>query len=75
MAAYVDAGRGLRVEKPRPLFAGHYSGASHDSQFDVSPDGRRFVMVKSDEASTLRQITVVQNWSEELRRRVPAGSK
>ena len=75
MAASVDASRGLRVEKPLRLFAGHYSGASHDSQFDVAPDGRRFVMVKSDEASTLRQITVVQNWIEELRQRTPAGGK
>jgi hypothetical protein len=34
----------------------------------VAPDGQRFVMIKSDEASTLRQLTVVQNWFDELAR-------
>jgi hypothetical protein len=34
----------------------------------VSPDGTRFVMVKSDEASSLRQLTVLQNEFEELTR-------
>ena len=32
-----------------------------------------FVMVKSDEASTLQQLTVVQNWFEELTRRAAPG--
>ena len=39
--------------------------------FDVSPDGRRFLMIKSDAAATLGQINAVQNWFEDLRRRVP----
>ena len=69
MAVAVDMSGGvLRAEKPRRLFSGQYSGAGRDLQFDVAPDARRFVMVKSDDASTLRQLTVVQNWSEELKR-------
>jgi hypothetical protein len=28
-------------------------------------------MIKSDDASTLRQLTVVQNWFEELKRLAP----
>jgi len=69
MAVAVDMSGGvLRAEKPRRLFSGQYSGAGRDSEFDVAPDARRFVMVKSDDASTLRQLTVVQNWCEELKR-------
>jgi hypothetical protein len=49
------------------LFAGAYSGAAQDSSFDVAPDGKRFVTVKSDEASTLTQVTLVQNWMEQVR--------
>ncbi|MBZ5635275.1 MAG: serine/threonine-protein kinase [Acidobacteriia bacterium] len=41
--------------------------------FDVSPDGRRFLMVKPGAASQGQQteMRVVLNWFEELRRRVP----
>ncbi|HEY3158937.1 MAG TPA: hypothetical protein VGJ78_08265 [Vicinamibacterales bacterium] len=49
--------------------------SGRDSSFDVSPDGKRFVMIKSDDASALRELTVVQNWFDDLRRRVPAPSK
>ena len=38
---------------------------------DVAPDGRRFVMVEDDEASALRELTLVQGWFEELRRLAP----
>ena len=70
MAVSVDAGAGLRPGKPRRLFAGPYRGESQEPAFDVSPDGRRFLMIKSDDAATLRQINVVQNWVEELKQRV-----
>jgi Tol biopolymer transport system component len=60
------------VGKPTVLFTGDYSGASHDLHFDVAPDGRRLVIVKSDPASTLRQLVVVQNWFSELSRRAPS---
>ena len=71
MAVAVDTARGVRAGKPQRLFTGAYSGAGRDSSFDVAPDGLRFVMVKSDEASRLQQLTVVQNWTEELKRLVP----
>jgi Tol biopolymer transport system component len=70
VAVDVSTGREFYAGKPHTLFAGDYSGASRDSQFDVAPDGS-FIMVKSDESSLLRQLTVVQNWSEELRSRLP----
>jgi hypothetical protein len=42
---------------------------------DVSPDGRRFLMIKQSDGgsqtSTPAPIVVVQNWFEELRRLVP----
>ena len=39
--------------------------------YDVSPDGARFVMVKDDSASG--RINVVLNWNEELKRLVPTN--
>jgi hypothetical protein len=40
--------------------------------YDVSPDGQRFLMLKAPEETTApTQIKVVLNWFEELKRRVP----
>jgi hypothetical protein len=41
----------------------------------VAPDGQRFLMLKADEAQATTQINVVLNWFEELKRRVPSGTK
>jgi hypothetical protein len=44
--------------------------------YDVSPDGRRFLMLKAaDEDEGTRQMVVVQNWLEELKQRMAAGKK
>jgi eukaryotic-like serine/threonine-protein kinase len=56
---------------PTRLFAGSFSGAGRDSSFDVAPDGQRLVMIKSDEASALRQLTIVQNRFDDLKRLAP----
>jgi serine/threonine protein kinase len=44
---------------------------------DVSFDGQRFLMLRPDaqEAAAPRQINVVLNWFEELKRRVPTEKK
>jgi hypothetical protein len=42
-----------------------------DPAFDVAADGQRFLAIKSDAASTLQRLMVVQNWTEELRRLAP----
>jgi dipeptidyl aminopeptidase/acylaminoacyl peptidase len=73
MAVSVDIGDSFRAKKPQRLFAGSYRGESQDMAFDVSPDGRRFLMIKSDVAATLRQINAAQNWFEELKQQVPPG--
>ena len=42
--------------------------------YDVSPDGRRFLMIKPvgpEQPSAPTRIIVVQNWTEELKRLVP----
>ena len=54
----------------RPYFtAGTNTGRSHD----VSPGGRRFLMIGNDQAGVraATQITIVFNWIEELKRLVP----
>jgi len=31
--------------------------------YDVSPDGKRFIMIRRDEGSVPRQLNVILNWS------------
>jgi eukaryotic-like serine/threonine-protein kinase len=64
--------------KPRMLFEGPYLPAPGTvPNYDVSPDGQRFLMLKPVEqaGAAPTQINVVLNWSEELKRLVPAGTK
>jgi Tol biopolymer transport system component len=63
--------------KPRMLFEGQYVPTPLTGPYyDVSPDGQRFLMLKPAEREQApTQINVVLNWFEELKRRVPAGTK
>ena len=69
---------GFAAGKPRVLFEGPYELTVFTApNYDVSSDGRRFLMLKRSEqgAAALTQINVVLNWSEELKRRLPPGKK
>jgi eukaryotic-like serine/threonine-protein kinase len=64
--------------KPRVLFEGRYNPApGTGANYDVSPDGQRFLMIKPRESAEAAptQINVVLNWFEELKRRVPTEKK
>jgi hypothetical protein len=57
------------------LEARYYTGAGNPNRsYDVSPDGQRFLMIKSasaDPTTVPPSIIVVQHFDEELQRRVP----
>ena len=66
------------VGKPGVLFEGPYEPTPGTTpNYDVSPDGQRFLMVKGREQAEAAptQINVVLNWFEELKQKVPAGKK
>ena len=72
MAVAISAGSQLSPGRPTLLFEGPYdlkigSGASN---YDVARDGR-FVMIHTEAGTT--QVTLVQNWFEELKRLVPTN--
>lgn len=60
---------------PQLLFSGRYSVPGSTPNFDISPNGERFLMIKDAapilEPSARDEITVVLNWFEELKRLVP----
>jgi serine/threonine protein kinase/Tol biopolymer transport system component len=63
--------------KPKMLFEGPYVPTPRSfPDYDVSPDGQRFLMLKADaQAQAPTQINVVLNWFEELKQKAPAGTK
>ncbi len=72
MVASVRTQPTFNAETPTLLFEQSYLGNDNASNYDVSPDGQRFVMVKEgDQESEPPQIHVVLNWFEELKRLVP----
>jgi Tol biopolymer transport system component len=78
MAVDIATQPSFLVGKPRLLFEGPYLPSPlAPPNYDVSPDGQRFLMVKpaEQEQAPPTQINVVLNWFEELKRRVPTGTK
>ena len=62
----------LRPGKPRLLFERAFAKGGPWRNYDVSLDGRRFLMLKpTQEDVPLTQLNVVLNWFEELKERVP----
>jgi len=57
----------LVVGAPRQLFSGTFLEGGWISNYDITPDGRRFVMIKPDDtAPQPSAITVALNWVETL---------
>jgi DNA-binding winged helix-turn-helix (wHTH) protein len=57
---------------PRVLFQGHYvpgvNTGAHWANYDVTNDGKRFVMVRLAEATTTARFDVILNWHQTLDR-------
>jgi len=71
MAVPIETKPAFKAGAPRVLFEGRYLETGHD--FDVSLAGDRFYLIQEGPAPA--QINVIQNWFEELDRRVPGGRK
>jgi serine/threonine-protein kinase len=77
MAATVEnRGGTLAFSRPELVIETPYEGAAFQGRsYDVSLDGRRFLMVKSaesEDSTASRRIVLVQNWFDELRRLAPS---
>jgi Tol biopolymer transport system component len=74
MAVTVDTTKGFVAEKPVELFkmAPYFTGAV-GRNYDVTSDGKRFIMIKNAAGTGGNQVTpivVVLNWAEELRGKI-----
>jgi serine/threonine-protein kinase len=69
MAVGVETEPSFRVSRPKVLFEGSYAGgveAFGSPNYDVTPDGQRFLMIRTEQESAPTRIHVVLNWAEEL---------
>ena len=57
---------------PKVLFEGSYYLYGPRATYDVTPDGQKFLMIKTGEQQ-VSELNVVQNWFEELKRLVPTN--
>jgi len=70
MSAPFDPATGT-AGRPRLLFQGPYEPGVFAAQgYDVSRDGRRFLMVKTAREAQPSEVRVVVNWFEELKERI-----
>ena len=79
MAVSAEAGR-FTVGSPVRLFERRYSSDQAGlvaRTYDVAPDGQRLLLLKSaagaDTPATAPEVIVVQNWDQELKRRMPVN--
>lgn len=63
MVADVETEPTLTISRPRELFRGQFAEIQ-GKNWDVTPDGRRFLMVRSDSRTPPKEIVVVLNWRE-----------
>jgi len=44
--------------------------------YDAAPDGQRFLMIKEKEApASSKELNIIVNWADELKRRAPVAKK
>jgi serine/threonine-protein kinase len=78
MAVDIATQTGFVAGKPRMLFERRYVPTpGTNSNYDVSPNGQRFLMLKPSETTEAAptQINVVLNWFEELKLKAPTGNR
>jgi eukaryotic-like serine/threonine-protein kinase len=67
MEATVSTSPALAITGRRKLFEGPYMAEAYHQNYDLSPDGRSFVMIKPVPGAV--RLMIVVNWAQELRMR------
>jgi hypothetical protein len=78
MAVKVQTDPSFALSKPEVLFEGRYAGGIEwygYADYDVSPDGRRFLMIPIEDESAPTRVHVVLNWAEELKTRARSARR
>lgn len=63
MSVELSSGASITAGPPRRLFPGRFAAGGDRANCDVTPDGRRFVMIRPPEEGPPPTITVVLSWA------------
>ena len=74
MSVRIELGDEVRASRPELLFEGRYArrALSWITNYDVSHDGLRFLMIEEDERLEIREIRIDQNCRGEVERMLAA---
>jgi hypothetical protein len=79
VADYTVQGDSFLPQKPRLWYAKRIANVGNNWNFDLAPDGKRFVVLMPAEIAEAREtrnhITLVMNFFDEVRRRVAGQGK
>ena len=64
MALSIETDPAIRIVDRKELFEGKFVQCRWSRQYDITPDGKRFVMIENPPRSN---VEVVTNWFAELR--------
>ncbi len=78
VVTYSVEGDSFRARRPRLWSEGQFTDRGTFQNFALHPDGKRFAVLKAPEDSEqtgTRQVTLVLNWFDEVRRRVASAGQ
>ena len=73
MAVDIRPGETLETSAPHALFQADLPFTTVLDQYDVTSDGKKFLVIENEQNATSPPINIVVNWVEELRRRMAAN--
>jgi Tol biopolymer transport system component len=74
VAVPVETEEGFSLGQAQSLFEDVYMPRPSSRNYDIHPDGKRFLMIKkAEEEVPVTELLVVENWFEELKRLAPTG--
>jgi eukaryotic-like serine/threonine-protein kinase len=73
MAVSVATAREFSADRPRRLFETRFDAGDNGPNYDVSPDGKWFVMPRSDSGPEAGELHLVLNWFGEVTARTQAA--
>ena len=79
MATYTEQGDSFVPDKPRLFSDKRLTELGPIQNFDVAPDGKRLIVLLpvqgAEDQKKQNHVTFLLNFFDELRRRVPTGTK
>ena len=76
VVTYTASGGSFRADKPLLWSPGQFTDRGLTTNFDLHPDGKRFVVLKApgtEEAAAVNKVSFIFNFFDELRRKLPPG--